>query len=83
MLKNRLVALAVATAVAVGSLSAGVSVASAATATKKPAVKLLTCKAPLVATLVKETVKGKTRHVWKCEPPKAAPKKPMASTKKK
>jgi hypothetical protein len=84
MLKNRFVAVTIAAAVAVGSLTAGVSMASAATPPKH--VKLLTCKAPLEPTRIKETVKGKTVHVWKCEAAKPvsavkkpAPKKPTAS----
>ena len=66
-----------------GSLTTGVSIASAATPPKH--VKLLTCKAPLVATRVKETLKGKTVHVWKCEPAQHASlkvKKPAPAPKK-
>ena len=74
MLKTKFGAVAIAVAVALGSVSAGVNMASAATASTKPPVKLLTCKAPLVPTPVKETVKGKTKTVWKCEPAKPAKK---------
>lgn len=82
MLKSKFAAVAIAAAVAVGSLTTGVGIASAATAPKH--VKLLTCKAPLVATRVKETVKGKTVHVWKCEAAHASVKvkKPAAAPKK-
>lgn len=82
MLKTKFVAVAIAAAVAVGSLTTGASIASAATPPKH--VKLLTCKAPLVATRVKETVKGKVEHVWKCEPTKASvkTKKPVEAPKK-
>jgi hypothetical protein len=73
MLKTKLVAAALAAIVVAGSLTAGVSVASAASATKPP-VKLLTCKAPLVATPVKETVLGKVNTVWKCEAKPASKK---------
>ena len=66
MLKSKFAAAAIAAAVALSSLTAGVSMASATTPPKHG--ELLTCKAPLVATRVKETKNGKTVHVWKCEP---------------